>query len=206
MNTAIVANGAIDDVGVIQQLLQNHARIIAVDGGLAHCDQMGIIPQLIVGDFDSCPKNILEKYKNVPTIILPKDKDETDLEFAIKREIKDANVTLYAAWGHRIDHSLTNALLLMRFPGRLRMETEKEIVFAIDQKITIPCFIGQTLSLIPIGGPVAGIVTHGLKWELHDGTLDQNFIGISNVCLKSHVEISVKKGSLICCLIKAAVQ
>lgn len=199
-HTALVANGQISSPDIIRPLILRHSQIIAVDGGLVHCDRMGIQPNLIVGDFDSCPNKLLQKYKNVPAIHLQTDKDETDLEVAI-REAKSNDITLYAAWGHRIDHSLTNALLLTRHPG-MRMETETEIVFAIDKEITLDCKPGQTLSLIPLAGPVTGINTSGLKWELKNGKLDQHFIGISNICLNEKVKISLNNGSLLCILIR----
>lgn len=199
-STAIVANGQIDSLEALRPLIQRHSRIIAVDGGLIHCNTMGIQPDLIIGDFDSSPLELLKQYGDIPKVILSKDKDETDLEAAI-REVGPHHTTLYGAWGHRIDHSLTNALLLVRYPA-MNMETETEIVFAVDKKRTLDCFVGQTLSLIPLNGAVSGIVTRGLKWELKEGTLDVNFIGISNICLKEKIEISVKKGSLLCCLLK----
>ncbi|MBX7067213.1 MAG: thiamine diphosphokinase [Parachlamydiales bacterium] len=196
MSTALVANGQIDSPEIIRPLILRHSNIIAVDGGLIHCEKMGILPHLIVGDFDSCPKDLLDKYKSIPTILLEKDKDETDLEAAI-RAVGTKDVTLYGAWGHRIDHSLTNALLLTRHSG-MKMETETEIVFAIETEVEMKCKIGQTLSLIPLNGPASGIITSGLKWELKNGKLDQFFIGISNICIKNVIKISLKKGMLLC--------
>lgn len=201
---AIVANGQIDSREIIRPLILSHSRIVAVDGGLVHCKNMNIKPDLIVGDFDSCPHDLLKEYADTPKITLLKDKDETDLEAAIQ-EVGAKKVTLYAAWGQRIDHSLTNALLLSRYPG-MRIETEREIVFAIDKKVQLDVFEGQIVSLIPINGPVTGIDTHGLKWELGDGKFDENFIGISNICLRKKIQISVKKGVLLCCVIKAESQ
>ncbi|MBU6383594.1 MAG: thiamine diphosphokinase [Verrucomicrobia bacterium] len=198
MTTAIVANGQIDSPTIIRSLILRHNQIIAVDGGLVHCDKMGIQPHLIVGDFDSCPPELQHKYAHIRTILLKKDKDETDLEAAI-REAHAKDTTLYAAWGYRIDHSLTNALLLTRYPG-MKMETETEIVFAVDQAVQLHCKVGQTLSLIPLNGPVTGITTSGLKWELKSGKLDSHFIGISNVCVSATIQISVKSGSLLCVL------
>jgi thiamine pyrophosphokinase len=199
--TAIIANGQIDFPEIIKPLILRHSRVIAVDGGLAHCKRMGITPHLIVGDFDSCPPNLLNEYPKIPRVSLPTHKDQTDLEVAID-QAKNEKITLYGAWGHRIDHSLTNALLLCRFPGRMHMETEKELVFAINSHTQLDCFAGQTLSLIPLCGPVLGITTRGLKWELGKGKLDQNFIGISNICLEKRVDIRVERGTLLCCMIK----
>ena len=199
---AIVANGQIDSPATIRPLILRHPRIVAVDGGLIHCQKMGIRPSLIVGDFDSCPPDLLKQYHDIPRIELHRDKDETDLEVAIREE-KGKTITLYGAWGHRVDHSLTNALILSRFPNQVQMETETELLFAIEKEAEFPCFVGQTLSLIPLNGPVSGITTQGLKWELRNGKLDHHFIGISNTCLTETVKISVKQGCVICCLIKS---
>ncbi len=204
MKTAIIANGQIDNLDPLLPSIRRHQRIVAVDGGLIYCEQGGLTPHLLVGDFDSCPKDLLDNYEDVPKIILSADKDETDLEVAIKEEWKRGaeSITLFGAWGKRIDHSLTNALILGRHPGKLRLETETEIIFVIRGKVDLACTIGQTISLIPLYGPAKGITTSGFKWELNQGTLDQNFIGISNISLKTQVTIEIQEGQLLCCQLK----
>jgi thiamine pyrophosphokinase len=203
MKSTLIANGQIDDLSNIKPLLKAYSRIVAVDGGLRYCKAIGVNPTLIVGDFDSAPKDLLDEY-NVPKITLKTDKDKTDLEVAIEHEINIGieQITVFGGWGGRIDHSLTNALLLTRFPEQVRMETEREVLFAIHGEIKIPCKIGQTLSLLPICGPATGISTKGLKWELKNGILDHRFIGISNVCLQKEITISIQDGILLCSLAK----
>lgn len=198
-SVAIIANGEIQSPEIIRSLVLRHTRFVAVDGGLAHCAKMNIQPHVIVGDFDSCPEDLLERYENVSKISLKRDENETDLEVAIE-EIGPKQITLYGAWGNRIDHSLTNILLLSRHPG-MKIETENEILISTDDFLEIECKKGQTISLIPMNGPVI-VTTDGLKWELQDGKLDVNFIGISNIALKDRVKIDVKQGCLICCLNK----
>jgi len=204
MQTAILANGQIDDLDSLLPSILRHERIVAVDAGLIHCKKANLTPDFIVGDFDSCPPELLDAYSAVPKKSLTRDKDETDLEVAIVEELKRGSdlVTLFGAWGKRIDHSLTNALILGRYPGKLRLETETEIAFAIHGKAEWACPVGQTISLIPIYGPAKGINTTGLKWELKNGNLDQNFIGVSNVSLKMRVTVEIKDGQLLCCQIK----
>ncbi len=201
---ALIADGQIDSLESLRPSILRHQRIVAVDGGLAYCQKLGIRPALIVGDFDSCPPELLRQYEEVPQIALEREKDETDLESAINEELKRGarSLTLFGAWGRRIDHSLGNLLLLTRHTGKITIETEKETLFAIHQKANLSCFPGQTLSLLPINGPVLGIHTKGLKWELKGRKMDQNFFGISNICLMDKVEISVETGCLVCCLNK----
>lgn len=204
MKTAILANGHIATLQKLLPSILEHQRIVAVDAGLVYCHQANLTPHLLVGDFDSCPKELLDAYQTVPKKSLAVDKDETDLEIAIQEEWKRGaeTVTLFGAWGNRLDHSLTNALILGRHPFKLRLETETEVAFAISGAVKLSCFIGQTISLIPLFGPARGIRTSGLKWELNNGTLDQNFIGISNVSLKPQISIEIQSGLLLCCQVK----
>lgn len=201
----LVANGHIEDLAKLSFLFEGCHRIVAVDRGLVYCKQLGLTPDLIVGDFDSVPPHLLDEYAAIHKITLPKEKNETDLEVALEHEIKlSQTVILLGAWGGRIDHSLTNLLLASRYPGRVRLETEQETVFAIQGSLKIKASVGQTISLLPIQGSATGITTKGLQWELNDGALDASFIGISNVCLQKEISISIRQGLLLCSLIKAA--
>ena len=204
MKTAIIANGQIDDLEKLLSSIRNHQRIVAVDGGLVYCKRANLTPNFLVGDFDSCPSGLLESYAKVPKKILPQDKDMTDLEAAIEEEWKRGaeTITLFGAWGKRIDHALTNALILGRYPLKLLLETETEIAFAIQGKVALKSYVGQTVSLIPLYGPARGIDTLGFKWELKNRTLDQNFVGISNIALKADPVVDIQTGLILCCQIK----
>jgi len=201
-SSAIVANGQIDNLMTLSPLIQASSRLVAVDRGLVYCKNLGLTPHLIVGDFDSVPRELLDEYESVPKITLPREKDETDLEVALEYELQGSQIaTLFGAWGGRIDHSVTNLLITSRYPGRVYIKTELETVFAIDREAEIAVSIGQTLSLLPLNGPVTGITTRGLQWELRDGTLDATFVGISNICLHEKIHISVRHGILLCSLL-----
>jgi thiamine pyrophosphokinase len=197
---ALIANGTLEDSQRLKNEILEHSRIVAVDGGFLHCQTMGIVPDGVVGDFDSWTQDLPS---GVPVLRLPQHKDHTDLEVAIQKEFEGGadQITLYGAWGGRIDHSLTNALLLGRYPKKLRLKTSQEILFAIDGFTELAAIEGQTLSLIPLYGPATGITTSGLKWELDQGRLDMNFIGISNQCMQALVTIQIEHGLLLCAML-----
>ncbi len=181
--------------------LQRTTCLIAVDGGIQHCQQLGLTPQLIIGDLDSAFPEVLTDYAHVEKKLFPQDKDHTDLELAVEFALQNwAKVRILGGLGGRTDHLLSNINLLALYPGRTSLESADEFLFVIDKCCTLNCYPGQILSLLPLNGPVTGIYTKGLKWELSSGVLDQNFMGISNVCLEDSVNIEVKTGSLLCIL------
>jgi thiamine pyrophosphokinase len=90
--------------------------------------------------------------------------------------------------------------LLSRYQGELVFESESETLFLLPKHVVLSVNVGQTLSLIPLNGPVSGITTSGLKWELKDRILDKYFVGISNVATKNEVVVSHESGDLLICI------
>lgn len=87
--------------------------IIAADGGLKHCEKLGILDKvnLIVGDFDSYKGNLPE---NIETLKFPSEKDDTDLMIAVKEGIKRGykRFEFYGCAGGRIGHIKANTQIL----------------------------------------------------------------------------------------------
>lgn len=201
---ALICNGILDHSQKMKLRIEAYPQIVAVDGGTKHCRNLGLMPNLIIGDFDSCPPALLDYFSDIPCKRFPVDKDKTDLELALDELMHDGagtdEITLFGALGNRIDHTISNLLILSRFPGRIFIESHNERLFVINKHVSLSCFIGQTISLIPLNGPVTGIDTQGLKWNLSNATLDKNFIGISNQAEQQDVSISTTHGDLLCCV------
>jgi thiamine pyrophosphokinase len=204
-SVALVANGAMNDYLFLASLVKTYDKCFAVDGGLIHCQAMGIHPDLIIGDWDSIPAELLASYADVPAARFPVDKDLSDLELALEVALHCQSVEkigLFGATGKRIDHTMVNLQLLRRFPTKLVIETETETIFSLKGDRRFECFPGQTLSLVPMGPRAQGVTTKGLKWELTNASLDSHFFSLSNVCLGSYFDIFIAEGNLICCLLR----
>lgn len=201
---ALIANGVIDDYAAVLPLIKSYGCVIAVDGGLRHCQAMGLTPDLIIGDMDSAPPELLEIYSQVPKRMFPRDKNETDLELAIMATFTPEieKMTIFGALGHRTDHHLVNLQLTRRYPHKVFIETESELIFAFDREVKLQTKPGQTISFIPLGGPVSGVNSQGLKWELYEAAFDKYFMSLSNICLGEEVVISIKQGDLLCVIQK----
>lgn len=199
MTAAIVANGEITNYDYFNKKISLLDYIIAVDNGLHHLDKIGVSPDVIIGDLDSCSEQLLNKYSSVLIKKYPKDKDETDLELGLAFcFLKDfSKAIIFGAAGNRSDHFLGNIFSLSRYKDQAIIDSEKEEIAFIHKKKEFFLKSGQTISLIPICGPCKNITTHGLKWELKDQTLDQSFIGISNTAISNVVTVSLQTGLLL---------
>lgn len=199
---ALIGSAPLSNPSLIKERITSFPLLIAVDGGINHCAELDIRPDLIVGDFDSADPKILKKFKDIPQKHFPRDKDQTDLEIAIELAFhaQVEEMTIFGALQGRTDHALSNLLLLSRFPGKLFLESDSERLFFIDREVTLDVTPQQQISLIPFNGPASHVHTQGLKWELQGATLHKHFFSISNEATQSQVRISFQEGDLLCCL------
>lgn len=68
------------------------ALIVAADGGSRTLDRWGVLPHLIVGDLDSIERDRTIEYGSSGATIVsfPREKDESDLELAIRSALAPA--------------------------------------------------------------------------------------------------------------------
>ena len=202
----IFANGEVNDLQRLRECLQPGDIFIAADGGYRYLEQLGLVPVRVVGDLDSLPSEQVNLLEEQGVIIerYPVEKDETDLELALLRAVAEGFtvIRIAGALGGRFDQSLGNLFLLSKNEFShldLRMEDGVEEVFLIRDEGLILGSPGDTVSLLPLGGPARGISTQGLKYVLNDEALfpDQSR-GISNVMLSNQTRVTLQDGILIC--------
>lgn len=199
----IVGAAPIKNYTQIKQYIKQDDTMVYCDGGLQHLDQLGIKPELIVGDFDSFPAGEAGQYQ-IETITLPRAKDDTDTMYAAKEMLKMGyrRFLLLGVIGGRFDHSMANLALLL-FLYQQGCEAliiddfaEYEIVGETSKIITeaYPYF-----SLLAINGEARGISIKGAKFPLTDGHISPSAqYAVSNEVLPKQIAIvSVKQGELL---------
>ncbi|MDR3190298.1 MAG: thiamine diphosphokinase [Lactobacillaceae bacterium] len=88
---------------------------VAADRGAIHLLQMGQIPLLVVGDFDSI--NQVERHaisQRIPAVITKDDVDDTDTQWIlnlIEQRYQPDALEIYGATGGRIDQFLSNLFI-----------------------------------------------------------------------------------------------
>ena len=201
----IFANGEIPRLENARFLLQADDYIICADGGARHALELGLTPNLVIGDMDSIDKQQWQKLKDagVPIELFPRDKNETDLELALDRaiELEPKVLLIIGALGGRLDQTFGNTALLSN--ARLsavdvRLDDGVEEIFFCRDQEEVRGRSGDIVSLIPWGNPVQGVQTQGLKWQLHSETLfPEKTRGISNEMTGEVVSIKIASGLLL---------
>jgi thiamine pyrophosphokinase len=201
----IFANGRLTNPEKIRALISPGDFLICADGGSRHAKKLGLVPAVLIGDLDSTPVSEVRRLESlgVEAIRFPKEKDETDLELALDFAVKKGykKILVLAPFGGRLDQTLGNINLLLREDLKdieIRMDDGKDEVFLIRSQVQVHGRLGDTLSLLPLGGKVEGVTTDGLQYPLRDETLypDQTR-GISNRMIAMKAEIHVMQGVLL---------
>lgn len=155
MKTLILAGGDLEAAEHLQALLANVELVLAADSGLRHARVLGLMPDAIVGDFDSVSAAELERYPNLPSFEHPIDKDQLDLELAIEMALARGaeELVVLGAFGSRLDQSLASLLICARLS-----RTGIEVSLHDGNRDAYVAAAGQSLSLSLPDGTVFSLL------------------------------------------------
>ena len=173
--------------------------VIAADGGLAHTEKLKILPNEILGDFDSLGH--IPEGANV----FPVEKDDTDAMLAVRRGLALGyrEFVLYGSLdGPRLDHTVANfqTLQYLADHGAVGyLAGCRDLVTVVkDGSIAFPAAASGTVSVFCMGRDAEGVTLEGLYYPLERGTLTPGFpLGVSNHFTGAPAQISVENGSLL---------
>ena len=178
---------------------------IAADGGWLACRKTEVIPDLLLGDFDS-----LSAQPDFPNILrVPVEKDDTDTMLAVKTGLErgETEFHIYGGMGGRTDHTIANLqglLYLADHGARGWLYGDRERFTAIrDGSITLPAREKGIVSVFCMGADSQGVTIEGGQYTVHDAVLTSSFpLGVSNHYVGNPVRVTVTRGSLLIALIE----
>lgn len=205
----VISGGEIEDETVRSMMRKRKPDcVIAADSGMEFLYRNELIPDVIVGDFDSVRKDVLDFYRSRKEISfheLNPVKDDTDTEYAVRLALQMGaeEITMFGATGSRLDHVLGNIELLgiglsagvpitlIDAHNRIRMVSDGVLLKKKEQ-------YGTYVSLLPYTASVAGVTLTGFKYPLVDYCL-KGFcsIGVSNEIVEEEAAISFEEGILL---------
>ena len=182
----------------------NPDQVITADKGLLYAKRLNIKPDIILGDFDSCSKDIMQEFSTDKKIIVPCEKDDTDTGLAIQKAIETGadEILMIGGTGTRLDHVMGNfgqlfyahskgvKAELVDANNRIRVLNHEDTISKKDQ-------FGKYVSLIPIY-EARGVTLTGFKYPLKDHTLVfEQSLAISNELEAEEGIISFSEGKLL---------
>ena len=175
--------------------------VIAADAGYRVCRRVGIMPDLLLGDFDSMeqPEDFLNVHRS------PVEKDDTDTMLAVKTALEEGCDTIYiygGTGGKRLDHTLANlqTLWYARRQGAHAYLYDDDFIRTVveNESITIEKTVEWGLfSAFCLGDKAEGIDEIGFQYSLKDAVLTADFpLGVSNHIIEPTATLTVRNGAL----------
>ncbi len=192
MTAAIVLNGTAFSRAIMEEY------VICADGGARLVAREKI--NVIVGDMDS----ISDHSFDVECVKVPIEKDFSDGELAIKiaKDRGYATVSIYGANGGRIDHAITNYMLLV-FARSLGMDcvikNDDCDVYYIEGNREFAVEKGATISFLPFLCDRAIVTVNNVKYPLDRLALTSSnpSRGLSNITLTDTISVNVEEGGVL---------
>ena len=172
--------------------------VIACDRGYAWCKQAGVVPDLLLGDFDSLA---LEETGEIPVLRFPAEKDDTDTMLAVRwaAEHNYDEVRLCCALGGSLDHLLANLQTLhFAVNAGLRASAadgKTELRVLTPGRYGFPKKTGWKFSVFALTDQVEGLSIRGSKYDVENVTIKNSFpLGVGND-FRTDIELSFRGGT-----------
>lgn len=213
MKVLIIAGGSIDMQwagGFLK--MHKYDKIIAVDGGLSAANLLGLCPDLIVGDFDTVSKALLDEYvalgdDRCKVIRLNPEKDDTDTQCAMNKAM-DAGakeIHILGGTGSRMDHTLSNVYMLKMAYDRgvhavMYDKINKLSVIANRTVLHKDNDYGRYVSFMQLEGPVKNVTLTGFKYNVENFDFDTSKeyrMAVSNEFIEDTATVDMSEGMFI---------
>jgi len=174
--------------------------VIAADAGYLELVSHNIIPDLVIGDFDSLGS--LPVHPNI--IQSPTEKDDTDMMLAVKQGLVRGYKTfiINGGLGGRLDHTLANIQILVYIVKReasgVLLGNDICMTAISNGSVKFIQSASGYISVFSAGGTAEGVTLSGLKFPLDNATLTSDYpLGVSNEFIGATSTVKVRSGTLI---------
>lgn len=205
MKAVIISGGNPPSHELIKQELVEACLVICADSGADCLFKYNIIPDYLIGDFDSIHPEALSYLNNSKCIIErhPVEKDETDTQLALTKafELGAETIVFLGCTGTRLDHTFGNlGLLLQCLDAGIAayIKDENNTIWMADDALEVTGEPGEYFSLLAYGSDVNNLTIKGAKYNLDNYNLSLGSnLTISNQFEDDRVAINFQSGILI---------
>lgn len=195
----ILADGDFPSSPQALATLRKAEKIICCDGAAQSCIEHGFLPYAIVGDLDSCPVALKEKYASL--LVQEKEQESNDLSKAFRYCMRMGfrDLVILGATGKREDHTLGNLALLADYTRKadsVKMITDYGIFQVLTASGSLPSFPGEQLSFIALT-PHVKVTLKGVKYAVEEYPLTAWWQGTLNEALGESFSIAFPEGEMV---------
>ncbi len=203
MKCYIFCSADIESYSFLEDIDFSKAYVICADGGYKHAVNLGIIPDLWLGDSDSLAVGEIEV--NAKEIMhFPTRKDNTDTDLAVEAALERGfrEIVLLGALGGRLDHEFSHFCLLKKIlmrGGKGMLLDEKNEITMADKSFELYPNKKKYISFFPFGDEVKNFSVKGLGYEAENMTLRNGEVCASSNCFDDGdvAEISFSDGYVL---------
>ena len=175
--------------------------IIAADAGFRTASEMGVVPQILVGDFDSLGEP--DAPSGCDIVRVPVEKNSTDTHLAVDLAIERGarEIVIIGGLEGRLDHTLSTIAILESLAGKRVAATvtngKCRVRFVRNSGVLLPRGPFKYFSLIAADPIVKGVTIEGGKYPLKNARLSRTFqFAVSNEIVGNCALIEIKKGGV----------
>lgn len=200
----VVLDGPLGNDPAIADIIAAADPVVAADGGADRLGDLGLVPDLVVGDLDSLDPIRAEQLEaaGIPIQRHPRDKDLIDGELALLAALQggpDRIVLLGLLGGQRPDMVLANQMLLFHpllAEGSATAMAAGWTIYPVGgEPLELEAAPGKTLSLVPIDAAAEGVEIEGARWPLSGATLQRGQgRTLSNRVAAERIRVSCRTG------------
>ncbi len=183
-DAVVLANGDYPSAPLPLRILADAPYVACCDGAGNAYIEHGCVPDIIIGDGDSFSEENRRLYGHLLRRIPEQETNDLTKTVNYLANIGKQRIAILGATGKREDHTLGNISLLLEYMRQglhVRMFTDHGAFIPCSGETTLPCRIGQQVSLFNFGA--RGIHADGLRYPLRDFT--SWWQGTLNECIAS---------------------
>lgn len=205
MRVLIVSGGLEPSLSLLKEEIEISDKIICADSGANCFYKYKLMPDYLLGDFDSIDKRVLDYFsgEECNTVKFPPEKDYTDTELAMNlaMDLGAEEIVFLGCTGSRYDHFFGNLALLYKCLVNsidAKIKDGNNVIFLTRNDITLVGEENMTFSVMPYSECVKNLSIIGAKYDLKNYDLKiGNALTISNEFKNTEVDISFDEGVLI---------
>ena len=207
MKTCLIVSGG--EFNELPEAVESNF-IIACDKGYGYCQRLGLIPDTVIGDYDSMSLESIEAdlkkrgLTEVKVLRFPSHKDDSDTMLAVKHALDMGfdNIVITCALGGRFDHSFANIQSMayaVEHGASCCLYGGHETLYVIKNgSLTLKVSKDRALSVFSLSDESKHVIIRGALYEAENITLTNRFpLGLSNLQVKDSVTVSVGEGMLL---------